>query len=155
MCMTARKKAAQANTKRLGALTVANVQAGTVPALAKEADFKRQAGNTSWSNKVSGFATRSLVTIRDKKANEAKAAAEAARVEAERQAVLNEQSAAATANTRAIGERTVASELGATGPAGVVLAEAGPAVTNTAEQSGGSRKRKQQYGDQYNSGVSL
>lgn len=149
MCMTARKQAAQANTKRLGALTVANVQAGTVPALAKEADFKRQ------RNTVAGFATKSLVTIRDKKANEAKAAAEAARVEAERQAVLNEQSAAATANTRAVGERTVASELGAAGPAGVVLAEAGPTATNTAEQSGGARKRKQQYGDQYNSGVSL
>ena len=147
--MTPRKKAALANTKRLGALTVANVQAGTVPAIAKESDFKRQRDTV---------AARAVTKIHAKKLAEQAAAQAAAQAEAERQAVIKAQSDVAGANTAAIADRTVASEQAGAG----YIGGDGPTVavpTNPSgdplDQTGGARKRKQQYGSGYNSGVSL
>lgn len=149
MCMTARKQAAQANTKRLGAWTVANVQGGTVPAPAKETDFKRQRDDMT---------ARIVTKIQSKKIAEQAAAQAAAQAEADRQAVIKAQSDVAGANTAAIADRTVASEQAGAG----YIGGDGPTVavpTNPSgdplDQTGGARKRKQQYGSGYNSGVSL
>lgn len=130
MCMTSRKQTARA---------------GTVPAPTKGPAFKRYGDD---------FITR----VRNKKIAEQAAAQAAAQAEADRQAVIKAQSDVAGANTAAIADRTVASEQAGAG----YIGGDGPEVavpTNPSgdplDQTGGARKRKQQYGSGYNSGVSL
>lgn len=131
MCMTPRKQAPQ------------------VPAPAKGADFKQR---------MNARIGEKLLRVSAEKRAAKLAAEEAARVEGERQAVIKAQSDAAGANTAAIADRTVASEQAGAG----YIGGDGPTVavpTNPSgdplDQTGGARKRKQQYGSGYNSGVSL
>lgn len=134
MCMTSRKQTARA---------------GTVPAPAKKADFKQR---------INSRIEEKLLRVSAEKRAAKLAAEEAARVEGERQAVIKAQSGVAGANTAAIADRTVASEqagAGYIGGDGPTVAVPTKPSGDPLDQTGGARKRKQQYGSGYNSGVSL